>query len=60
MPLPDELRAEARALIDAAKQSDDPDAKKAMTVRALELSLRAETIARAFNSAELVARPISE
>jgi hypothetical protein len=50
----EELRAEARRLRDAASRISDPEAKKELASRALELSQRAEALANGMIDCEIV------
>lgn len=50
----EELRAEARRLIEAANNFSDPELKKDLAARALALSERAEAIANSMEDPEII------
>jgi CRP-like cAMP-binding protein len=50
----EELRAEARRLIEAVKNTSDPEIKKEIAARALALSERAEAIERSIEDPTII------
>jgi hypothetical protein len=54
MQTAEELRAEARRLLEAANNISDPQLKKGLAARALALSERAEAIERSLEDPEIV------
>jgi hypothetical protein len=55
----EELRAEARRLMDTVKNLSDPELKKALAERSLNLAHRAEAIAHSLEDPKLIVQNIA-